>query len=177
MNIWYRVSDLDAARVFYTERLGFRELYFDQEDRWIRLERNGVEVAISDGEFQEGASDEEAVATALRAPAVSCKPESTRVFSSATDASRRSRAVASNFSALSFLDRRALASDVSEETSFWSPFRRTRGSSALAFLSLSVFLLSSALTALLRERRIKSSFESMTPSLSLVDSSVWPVGF
>jgi catechol 2,3-dioxygenase-like lactoylglutathione lyase family enzyme len=62
MNIWYRVSDLDAARVFYTERLGFRELYFDQEDRWIRLERNGVEVAISDGEFQEGASDEEAVA-------------------------------------------------------------------------------------------------------------------
>jgi catechol 2,3-dioxygenase-like lactoylglutathione lyase family enzyme len=64
MNIWYRVSDLDAARAFYTGRLGFREVYFDEEDRWIRLERNGVEVAISDGEFEGGASrdEEEAVA-------------------------------------------------------------------------------------------------------------------
>jgi catechol 2,3-dioxygenase-like lactoylglutathione lyase family enzyme len=63
MNIWYRVSDLDAARAFYTGRLGFREVYFDEEDRWIRLERNGVEVAISDGEFQgDEASGEEAVA-------------------------------------------------------------------------------------------------------------------
>jgi catechol 2,3-dioxygenase-like lactoylglutathione lyase family enzyme len=64
MNIWYRVSDLDAARAFYTDRLGFREVYFDEEDRWIRLERNGVEVAISDGEFQGGdpSKEEEAVA-------------------------------------------------------------------------------------------------------------------
>jgi catechol 2,3-dioxygenase-like lactoylglutathione lyase family enzyme len=57
VNIWYRVSDLDAARAFYTGQLGFREVYFDEEDRWIRLERNGVEVAISDGEFQGGSSD------------------------------------------------------------------------------------------------------------------------
>jgi catechol 2,3-dioxygenase-like lactoylglutathione lyase family enzyme len=63
VNIWYRVSDLDTARAFYTGQLGFREVYFDEEDRWIRLERNGVEVAISDGEFQGGSSDgEEAVA-------------------------------------------------------------------------------------------------------------------
>jgi catechol 2,3-dioxygenase-like lactoylglutathione lyase family enzyme len=64
MNIWYRVSDLEAARAFYTGRLDFREVYFDEEDRWIRLERNGVEVAISDAEFQGGASgkEEEAVA-------------------------------------------------------------------------------------------------------------------
>jgi catechol 2,3-dioxygenase-like lactoylglutathione lyase family enzyme len=64
MNIWYRVSDLDAARAFYTDRLGFREVYFDEEDRWIRFERNGVEVAISDGEFQGGdaSKEEEAVA-------------------------------------------------------------------------------------------------------------------
>ena len=52
MNIWYRVSDLEAARAFYTGPLGFQEVYFDEEDRWIRLERNGVEIAISDGEFQ-----------------------------------------------------------------------------------------------------------------------------
>jgi catechol 2,3-dioxygenase-like lactoylglutathione lyase family enzyme len=64
VNIWYRVSDLDAARAFYTDRLGFREVYFDEDARWIRLERDGVDVSISDGEFQgdEGAGDE-AVAT------------------------------------------------------------------------------------------------------------------
>ena len=64
MNIWYCVSDLEAARAFYTGQLDFREVYFDEEDRWIRLERNGVEIAISDGEFQGGAepAGEEAVA-------------------------------------------------------------------------------------------------------------------
>jgi catechol 2,3-dioxygenase-like lactoylglutathione lyase family enzyme len=65
VNIWYRVSDLDAARAFYTGQLGFREVYFDEEDRWIRLERSGVEVAISDGEFQGGSSDEEVAIAAL----------------------------------------------------------------------------------------------------------------
>jgi catechol 2,3-dioxygenase-like lactoylglutathione lyase family enzyme len=65
VNIWYRVSDLDAARVFYTGRLGFRELYFDEEDRWVRFERNGVEVAISDGEFQGGTSGEEEAVAAI----------------------------------------------------------------------------------------------------------------
>ena len=61
MNIWYRVTDLDGARAFYTGRLGFEEVYFDEEDRWIRLVRNGVEIAIAEGEF-EGAADEEVVA-------------------------------------------------------------------------------------------------------------------
>jgi catechol 2,3-dioxygenase-like lactoylglutathione lyase family enzyme len=64
VNIWYRVSDLEAARSFYVERLGFEAVYFDEEDRWIRLRRNGVEIAISDAEFQGGSpSDEELVAT------------------------------------------------------------------------------------------------------------------
>jgi catechol 2,3-dioxygenase-like lactoylglutathione lyase family enzyme len=62
VNIWYRVTDLEAARAFYVERLGFEQVYFDEEDRWIRLVRNSVEIAISDGEF-EGATDEEVVAT------------------------------------------------------------------------------------------------------------------
>jgi catechol 2,3-dioxygenase-like lactoylglutathione lyase family enzyme len=64
MNIWYRVSDLDAARAFYTQKLGFREVYFDEEDRWIRLEHDGVEIAISDDEFQGGgtAAGEDVVA-------------------------------------------------------------------------------------------------------------------
>jgi catechol 2,3-dioxygenase-like lactoylglutathione lyase family enzyme len=62
MNIWYRVSDLEAARAFYTEQLGFQQLYFDEEDRWIRLARGEVEIAISDDEFAGPPTEEEAVA-------------------------------------------------------------------------------------------------------------------
>ena len=63
MKIWYRVSDLDAARAFYTQQLGFEELYVDEEDRWIRLERDGVEIAISDDEFEGRGGADEIVAT------------------------------------------------------------------------------------------------------------------
>jgi catechol 2,3-dioxygenase-like lactoylglutathione lyase family enzyme len=57
LNIWYRVSDLDAARGFYTRELGFDELYVDEEDRWARLVRDGVEIAIAEGN-EEAAGDE-----------------------------------------------------------------------------------------------------------------------
>ena len=50
MSIWYRVTDLDSARSFYTEKLGFREAYVDEEDRWARLVRGNVEVAVAEGE-------------------------------------------------------------------------------------------------------------------------------
>jgi catechol 2,3-dioxygenase-like lactoylglutathione lyase family enzyme len=66
MNIWYRVSDLEAARAFYVDLLGFEQVYFDEEDRWVRLVRNGVEIAIAEGEFQgepAAAEEGEAVAT------------------------------------------------------------------------------------------------------------------
>jgi catechol 2,3-dioxygenase-like lactoylglutathione lyase family enzyme len=59
MNIWYRVSDLDAARGFYTQQLGFSELYLDEQDRWARLERDGIEIALAEGEME----GEEAIAT------------------------------------------------------------------------------------------------------------------
>jgi catechol 2,3-dioxygenase-like lactoylglutathione lyase family enzyme len=49
MSIWYRVSDLDAARAFYTAKLGFQEAYVDQEDRWARLVRGEAEVALAEG--------------------------------------------------------------------------------------------------------------------------------
>jgi catechol 2,3-dioxygenase-like lactoylglutathione lyase family enzyme len=67
MKIWYRVSDLDSARAFYTKQLGFKEVYVDEEDRWVRLERDGVELAISDDEFQGGATsaEDEVVATVV----------------------------------------------------------------------------------------------------------------
>ena len=53
MPIWYRVSDLDAARAFYTGKLGFQEAYVDDEDRWARLVRGEAEVALAEGEPEE----------------------------------------------------------------------------------------------------------------------------
>lgn len=49
MSVWYRVTDLEAARAFYTRKLGFQEAYVDDEDRWARLVRGDVEVALAEG--------------------------------------------------------------------------------------------------------------------------------
>jgi catechol 2,3-dioxygenase-like lactoylglutathione lyase family enzyme len=59
VSIWYRVSDLEAARSFYTQKLGFEEAYVDQEDRWARLVRGNVELAVAEGD----PADDEAVVT------------------------------------------------------------------------------------------------------------------
>jgi catechol 2,3-dioxygenase-like lactoylglutathione lyase family enzyme len=59
MSIWYRVSNLEAARAFYTRTLGFEEAYVDEEDRWARLVRGNTEVALAEGEPE----DSEAVVT------------------------------------------------------------------------------------------------------------------
>ena len=53
MSIWYRVKDLEEARTFYRERLGFEEAYVDEEDRWARLVRGSSELAIAEGEREE----------------------------------------------------------------------------------------------------------------------------
>lgn len=50
MRIWYRVRDLDAARVFYTEVMGFAESFVDEDERWAALDRGGTEIAIGEGE-------------------------------------------------------------------------------------------------------------------------------
>jgi catechol 2,3-dioxygenase-like lactoylglutathione lyase family enzyme len=47
------VRDLDEARRFYREKLGFTEMYFDAADSWSRLERNGSQIALAVGEPQE----------------------------------------------------------------------------------------------------------------------------
>lgn len=47
--VWYRVRDLDAAREFYTANLGFTESY-RADDGWMRLERDGAEIALALGE-------------------------------------------------------------------------------------------------------------------------------
>jgi catechol 2,3-dioxygenase-like lactoylglutathione lyase family enzyme len=54
MRVWYRVRDLDAGRAFYADRLGFSETYVDEEGRWANLERGGTEIALAEGEPEDG---------------------------------------------------------------------------------------------------------------------------
>jgi catechol 2,3-dioxygenase-like lactoylglutathione lyase family enzyme len=54
VSIWYRVRDLDAARAFYRDILGFDEAYVDEGDRWARLVRGEVEVALAEGDVEQG---------------------------------------------------------------------------------------------------------------------------
>ncbi|MBA2385165.1 MAG: VOC family protein [Actinobacteria bacterium] len=51
--VWYRVRDLDAARAFYKETLGFEETFVDFDDRWAQLERGDSAVALAEGEPEE----------------------------------------------------------------------------------------------------------------------------
>ena len=48
--VWYQVRDLDSGRAFYRDKLGFTETYFDGDDRWARLERGGMEIALAEGD-------------------------------------------------------------------------------------------------------------------------------
>jgi catechol 2,3-dioxygenase-like lactoylglutathione lyase family enzyme len=52
--VWYRVRDIDDARVFYTSKLGFEETYFDNDGRWAKLERGEMQIALAEGEPEEG---------------------------------------------------------------------------------------------------------------------------
>jgi catechol 2,3-dioxygenase-like lactoylglutathione lyase family enzyme len=46
--IWYRVRDLDAARSFFTGKLGFTETEADED--WAKLERGATQIALAEGE-------------------------------------------------------------------------------------------------------------------------------
>jgi predicted enzyme related to lactoylglutathione lyase len=75
VNIWYRVSDLDAACAFYREQLGFQQVYLDAEDRWMKLARDGVELVIAEAEPAEG---EEPLVAAVDVPDVKAEAERLR---------------------------------------------------------------------------------------------------
>jgi extradiol dioxygenase family protein len=71
--VWYQVRDLDAGRAFYTDKLGFTETYVDSDGTWVKLERDGMEIGLAEGEPQEDAgvahvdvADVKAVAEELR---------------------------------------------------------------------------------------------------------------
>jgi catechol 2,3-dioxygenase-like lactoylglutathione lyase family enzyme len=51
--VWYQVRDLAEARTFYTEKLGFTETFVDSDGEWSKLERNGMEIGLAQGEPQE----------------------------------------------------------------------------------------------------------------------------
>lgn len=51
--VWYLVRDLDAARLFYKDVLGFEETFVDLQDRWAKLEQGGMEIALAEGEPEE----------------------------------------------------------------------------------------------------------------------------
>ena len=54
MRVWYHVRDLDAARQWYVSKLGFAETYYDESGRWAKLERGKMQIALAEGEPEEG---------------------------------------------------------------------------------------------------------------------------
>lgn len=51
--VWYHVRDLTAARAFYRDKLGFTETFADDDGTWVKLEQNGMEIGLAQGEPQE----------------------------------------------------------------------------------------------------------------------------
>jgi catechol 2,3-dioxygenase-like lactoylglutathione lyase family enzyme len=54
VTVWYHVRDLDSGRTFYRDTLGFVETYVDWETRWSRLRRGEMEIALAEGEPEDG---------------------------------------------------------------------------------------------------------------------------
>src|SRR3954463_14105302 len=51
--VWYHVRDLDGARRFYRETLGFEETGVDFTERWALLKHGEMEVRPAEGEPRE----------------------------------------------------------------------------------------------------------------------------
>jgi catechol 2,3-dioxygenase-like lactoylglutathione lyase family enzyme len=51
--VWYHVRDLEAGRAFYKDKLGFTEIYVDEDGSWAKLERGGMEIGLAQGEPEE----------------------------------------------------------------------------------------------------------------------------
>jgi catechol 2,3-dioxygenase-like lactoylglutathione lyase family enzyme len=54
--VWYHVRDLDAARAFYTGKLGFSEAKHEAEEGWSAMERGETEIGLAEGEPQADAA-------------------------------------------------------------------------------------------------------------------------
>ena len=54
VTLWYRVRDLDSARAWYVDALGFEETYVEPEGAWVKVERDGTTIALAQGEPESG---------------------------------------------------------------------------------------------------------------------------
>ncbi len=52
--VWYLVRDFDRGRDFYKRVLGFDETFVDWDDKWAKLERGGMRIALAEGEPTNG---------------------------------------------------------------------------------------------------------------------------
>ena len=50
--VWYHVRELDSARHFYRDTLGFEETAVDFSERWSHLKHGEMEVGLAEGEPQ-----------------------------------------------------------------------------------------------------------------------------
>ena len=53
MTVWYHVRDLDDARRFYRDALGFTETFFDAEAGWAKLNHGEMDIGLAQGEPQQ----------------------------------------------------------------------------------------------------------------------------
>jgi len=51
--VWYHVRDLDTARRFYRDTLGFEETAVDFDERWSHLRHGRMEIGLAEGEPEE----------------------------------------------------------------------------------------------------------------------------
>ncbi|HZP73518.1 MAG TPA: VOC family protein [Gaiellaceae bacterium] len=52
--VWYLVRDFDRGRDFYKRLLGFDETYVDWDDKWSKLERGAMKIALGEGDPMPG---------------------------------------------------------------------------------------------------------------------------
>jgi len=48
--VWYLVRDFDRGLDFYKRVLGFEQTYVDWDERWAKLERGEMEIAVAEGD-------------------------------------------------------------------------------------------------------------------------------
>jgi catechol 2,3-dioxygenase-like lactoylglutathione lyase family enzyme len=48
--VWYLVRDFDRGRDFYKRLLGFDETFVDFDDKWAKLERGDMLIALGEGD-------------------------------------------------------------------------------------------------------------------------------
>ena len=48
--VWYLVRDFERGLDFYKRVLGFEQTYVDWDERWAKLERGEMEIAVAEGD-------------------------------------------------------------------------------------------------------------------------------